>query len=166
MSSFKPSDALVAAQRKTLARLESISTQFNAQKGAGRFAGKVGILTGVGSEKGIGRATTVLLAREGAKHLYVVDYNADSLPALKESLEARYPGTKITPIEADAGDEAAISAVCNRAISEEGHLDLFFANAGIVGANLLQSTEPDEFMEVFRVNTLRFVASWSCRSDS
>jgi NAD(P)-dependent dehydrogenase (short-subunit alcohol dehydrogenase family) len=70
-------------------------------------------------------------------------------------LESRYPGTKITPIEADAADEVAIQAVCEQAIVEEGRLDIFFANAGIVGANLLASTEPDEFMETFRVNTLR-----------
>jgi hypothetical protein len=31
-------------------------------------------------------------------------------------------------IQADAADEAAISGVCDRALREEGHLDVFFAN--------------------------------------
>ncbi|ORY83522.1 hypothetical protein BCR35DRAFT_290529 [Leucosporidium creatinivorum] len=154
MSQPKTSEALQAAQKRTLARLSKIQQQFNSTKGSGRFANKVGILTGVGSEKGIGRATAVLLAREGAKHLYVIDYNASTLPALAKELEAKHSGLKVTPIEADAADEKAISAVCQQAIAEEGKLDAFFANAGIVGANLLATTEPDEYMEVMRVNSL------------
>lgn len=60
----------------------------------------------------------------------------------------------MTVIEADAADEKAIASLCERAIAEESRLDVFFANAGIVGANLLASTEEEEFMETFRVNTL------------
>lgn len=45
---------LQAAQAKTLARLESIKKHFGEAPGSGRFQGKVGIVTGVGSEKGIG----------------------------------------------------------------------------------------------------------------
>lgn len=54
MSKPQQSDALVAAQKRTLARLEAIQSQFNSTKGSGRFAGRVAIVTGVGSEKGIG----------------------------------------------------------------------------------------------------------------
>lgn len=50
----KTSEALQEAQKRTLARLSKIQEQFTATKGSGRFAGKVAILTGVGSEKGIG----------------------------------------------------------------------------------------------------------------
>lgn len=61
---------------------------------------------------------------------------------------------QVTAIEADAADESAISGVCEQAIKEEGRLDFFFANAGIVGLNMLQSTDPEDFMENVRVNTL------------
>lgn len=54
MSQPKTSDALLEAQKRTLARLSKIQEQFNTIKGSGRFAGRVAILTGVGSEKGIG----------------------------------------------------------------------------------------------------------------
>jgi hypothetical protein len=54
MSKTQQSEALIAAQKRTLARLEAIQNQFNSTKGSGRFAGKVAIITGVGSEKGIG----------------------------------------------------------------------------------------------------------------
>lgn len=52
-----------------------------------------------------------------------------------------------------------MSSVCARAIADHGRLDLFFANAGIVGFHLLSNTEPDDFMKVFEVNTLRQVPS-------
>lgn len=70
MSTFKPSPALVQAQERTLARLAKIAHQFNTAKGSNRLENKVAILTGCGSLKGIGRATAVLFAREGA---FVVD---------------------------------------------------------------------------------------------
>lgn len=54
MSKSTPSQALIDAQKRTLARLSAIQQQFASNKGSGRFAGKVAIVTGAGSEKGIG----------------------------------------------------------------------------------------------------------------
>lgn len=34
----------------------------------------------------------------------------------------------MTTVQADASDEAAIKGLCDRAIQEEGQLDVFFAN--------------------------------------
>lgn len=65
MAPYKPTAELVAAQKTTLARVEAIKFQFDNTKGSGRLSNKVIILTGVGSEKGIGRATAILFAREG-----------------------------------------------------------------------------------------------------
>ena len=48
------SPALVAAQAKTLARLAAITQQLDKSKGSDRLGGKVCIITGAGSEKGIG----------------------------------------------------------------------------------------------------------------
>ncbi|KAM0751016.1 NAD-binding protein [Meredithblackwellia eburnea MCA 4105] len=153
------SPALIAAQEKTLNRLQFIQRHFNDNKGSGRMKGKVCIVTGVGSEKGIGRASAIAYAREGAKAIYILDYAGESLPALAKTLESRYPGVKVIPQQADCALESVIQEVCERAIKEFGRLDVFFANAGIVGANMLQVTEEKEFMEVCRVNTFScFVA--------
>lgn len=84
----------------------------------------------------------------------MIDFNGESLPALANELEAKYAPLKVTAVTADAASEEAIAGVCQQAIKDNGRLDHFFANAGIVGMNLLNSTDPDEFMEVFRVNTL------------
>lgn len=65
MAPYKPSDELVLAQKTTLARLQSISNHFKDTKGSNRLKDKVIIVTGVGSLKGIGRATARVFAREG-----------------------------------------------------------------------------------------------------
>ncbi|CEQ40206.1 SPOSA6832_01794, partial [Sporobolomyces salmonicolor] len=153
-------EAVAAAQPRTLARLAQVKHHFDSAKGSQRFGGKVAILTGVGSEKGIGRATATLLAREGAKHLYVLDFAADSLPALKSSLESAYPDVKVTHFSGDAADTALIQSICEHAMQEEGRLDFFFANAGTTGGNLnLEGLDEEGVMEVMRVNVLScFVA--------
>ena len=66
----------------------------------------------------------------GVKHLYLVDFDPTNLPNLKETIESKYPDAKATTFQADASDEAAISAICNQALEEEGRLDVFFANVG------------------------------------
>jgi hypothetical protein len=53
MAKLSP-EALQQAQQRTLDRLNQVKTHFDKTKGTGRFGGKVAILTGVGSEKGIG----------------------------------------------------------------------------------------------------------------
>ncbi len=84
----------------------------------------------------------------GALHIYLLDYNGEQLSALAESLRKTFPTTKvlssliafftiktdrfkITTMKADAASESAISSFVDRVLEEEGHLDFFFANAGI-----------------------------------
>ncbi|KAI0718982.1 NAD(P)-binding protein [Cerioporus squamosus] len=141
-------------RRRTLARLESIRSHLqNAPRGT-RLKDKVCIITGVGSLKGIGRATAILFAHEGARHLYLADFDPTNLPDLKSTIEKTYPDVKVTTQQADAADEEAIAGLCKQALQEEGRLDVFFANAGIATATPLWDITPKQFMEVMRVNAL------------
>lgn len=111
----------------------------------------------------------------GAAHLYLLDFAGDALPELEASLKDAYPETKvrtregdakglfhssmsvslqITVVQGDAADNTTITSLCQRAISEEGRLDVFFANAGIAAASLIQDITPKAFMEMMRVNVL------------
>ncbi|KAF5317406.1 hypothetical protein D9611_003930 [Ephemerocybe angulata] len=139
--------------KSTLARIDQIQTQFKAP-GSGKLKGKVCIITGVGSLKGIGRATSIGFAREGATHLYLLDYDGTNLPNLKETIQSQYPSVKVTTVQADAADEKAISGLCEQALREEGRLDVFFANAGWASRDTLHNTTAEIFMEAMRINAL------------
>jgi len=139
---------------KTIERLKHIQHQVSEGPRGGTLKGKVCIITGVGSLKGIGRATALLWAREGARHLYLLDYSGENLPNLKDTIVSKYPDVKVTIIQADASDEKAIQDVCNQAINDEGKLDVFFANAGIVNTSLFTNLTAEEVSNMFRVNSL------------
>ena len=62
----------------------------------------------------------------------------------------------------DAAEEKAVQEVVNDAIQRYGRLDVFFANAGVIGPMaLFTDVDADDFMETFRVNTLGYAVSIS-----
>ncbi|KLO20361.1 NAD-binding protein [Schizopora paradoxa] len=138
----------------TLARIEKIKSHLDHAPRGSKLKSKVCIITGVGSLKGIGRATALLYAHEGARHLYLLDYSGENLPDLQETIQSRYPDVKVTTIQADAADEDSISGLCDRVMKEEGRLDVFFANAGYASRWLLDDITEEIFMNSMRVNTL------------
>lgn len=91
-----------------------------------RLGGKVALITGAGS--GIGRATAVLFAREGA-HVVVADVDGDAGILTAKTIEAA--GGQALAVRTDvtraADNEAAVSA----ALARWGRLDVLFANAGV-----------------------------------
>ncbi|EJF65174.1 NAD(P)-binding protein [Dichomitus squalens LYAD-421 SS1] len=141
-------------RKRTLARLDSIRSHLQTVPRTSRLKGKVCIITGVGSLKGIGRATALLFAHEGARHLYLADYDPTNLPELKSTIGKAYPDVKVTVQQADAADEAAVAGLCKQALHDEGRLDVFFANAGIAPFALIEDLEAKQFIETMRVNSL------------
>lgn len=58
----------------------------------------------------------------------------------------------------DAGDEAAVQAVVDDAVGKYGRLDVFFANAGVIGQPVaFTDIDGEGFMDTLRTNTLGFV---------
>ncbi|KAH8990513.1 3-oxoacyl-reductase [Lactarius akahatsu] len=151
MSSVKPPSSY---NSRAVTRLVEIQSRLATAPRTGKLSGKVAVITGVGSLKGIGRAAALLFAHEGARHLYLLDFAGDNLPNLKSTIEERYPDVKATVIQADAADDKAISGVCQQALSEEGRLDIFFANAGIATGRTLEETPGEVFTNTMRVNAL------------
>ncbi|WVQ74182.1 hypothetical protein IAR50_003776 [Cryptococcus sp. DSM 104548] len=133
-------------------------------QGSGRLQGKVGAITGVGPDIGMGAAAAELFAREGAAHLYLIDYRDKDIESLLDHLELTYPSTRVTFHKADAADPRAVSSIIDAALEEEGRFDFFFANAGILqimdpaitrnGHGEIGLPGEDEYMEVMRVNSL------------
>lgn len=92
------------------------------------LAGKVAIVTGASS--GIGRATALLFAQEGAK-LVVTARRQSELDKLVAEIEAI--GGKAVAISGDVKDESLAKGLVNTAINRFGGLDVAFNNAGTVG---------------------------------
>jgi len=90
----------------------------------GRFAGKVAIVTGAAS--GIGRASALALAREGASVL-VADLHADGAERVAAEIAAQ--GGRAAAQRADVGDEASVAAMVAAAVARFGHLDVLHNNA-------------------------------------
>ncbi|KAM5530389.1 hypothetical protein V8D89_015950 [Ganoderma adspersum] len=141
-------------RKRTLARLHSIRSHLQTTPRTYRLKNKVCIITGVGSLKGIGRATALLFAHEGARHLYLTDYDPTNLPDLKSTIDNAYPDVKVTVQQADAADEDAVARLCKQALHEEGRLDVFFANAGIGPVTFIEDLGSKDFMETMRINSL------------
>jgi len=115
-----------------------------------RLAGKRCIITGAGS--GIGRASALRFAEEGAAVL-VVGRSHDNTEETARLI--REAGGKAEAMVADATAEADVEAMVQRCIAAFGGLDVFFANAGTPGTNatVLEQTV-DEWNEVWRVNVI------------
>jgi NAD(P)-dependent dehydrogenase (short-subunit alcohol dehydrogenase family) len=91
----------------------------------GRFAGRTAIVTGAGS--GIGRATALRLAREGAR-VVAADISADRL----DQLAAEFPDLDLVPVAGDIATEAGVRAVVAAA---GGRVDALANVAGIMEGN-------------------------------
>jgi NAD(P)-dependent dehydrogenase (short-subunit alcohol dehydrogenase family) len=92
-----------------------------------QLAGKRAFITGAGGA--LGRASSVLFAREGAA-VAVVDID---LAAAEETARLVHDnGGRAVAIAADVRDEAQVSSAVEEAISALGGLDTLFNNAGIM----------------------------------
>jgi len=91
-----------------------------------RFAGKVAFITGASG--GIGRATTLAFAREGAS-VAVADVAVDA--AQQTACLIEQEGGQALAISCDVADSQQIEAALAATIERFGRLDLAFNNAGI-----------------------------------
>src|ERR1700709_786024 len=96
-------------------------------------------ITGANSALGIGRASAHQFAQNGARAVYICDFNDSNLATHKRELASLYPSVEVHTRQFDAADEASVKEVVDDAIKTYGRLDIFFANAGIVGQNKLFS---------------------------
>ena len=113
----------------------------------GLLQGKVALITGVSS--GIGRASALVFAREGAK---VVAADA----ALEDGQETvqmvREAGGSAIFIEADVSNAAEVEALVNRASEAYGRLDCAFNNAGVGHTGTIADCTEEEWDHVMGIN--------------
>src|SRR5215468_9510260 len=93
---------------------------------AGRVEGKVALVTGGAS--GIGRATALAFAREGAK-LVVADLNADGGQQTVHMITEK--GGEAIFVKTDVSQAVEVQALISKAVERYGRLDCAHNNAGI-----------------------------------
>lgn len=116
----------------------------------GRLDGKVAIVTGAAS--GIGRASALLFASEGAS-VVIADRDADGLNATEDAIVES--GGKTELYVGDVSREDDVKGYVERAIAGFGGLDIVHANAGILGPStpLLEQTV-EQWNQILQTNLL------------
>ena len=91
-----------------------------------RFTDKVVFITGAAS--GIGRATALAFAAEGAR-VAILDRSADALEEVKTSL--KNAGAEVMAIPCDVSSPEQVQAAVTQIVDRFGRLDIAFNNAGV-----------------------------------
>ena len=109
---------------------------------------RVALVTGAGS--GIGRASAVLMAKEGAK-VGVLGRTREQLDEAVREIE-KHGGEAVTLL-ADVSEPDEIRAAVEELVEKWGRLDVVFANAGINGVWApIEELEPDEWDQTLAIN--------------
>lgn len=112
-----------------------------------RFEKRVAIVTGSG--RGLGAATALRLAREGA-NLVINDIDAAGAKAVADQVRAL--GREALESTHDVSDHEAAHALVEETQSKLGRVDILVNNAGITRDSMLHKLAEDKWDEVIRVN--------------
>ncbi|MBO7397809.1 MAG: SDR family oxidoreductase [Clostridia bacterium] len=112
-----------------------------------KLTGKKVAVTGASS--GIGRATAIRMAKEGAD-VALIARNRERLHEVAEEIRAL--GRKAVEIEADITDAEGIKAAVQKAIDELGGLDVFHCNAGIYLRCPAKDLRMDQIRKIMEVD--------------
>ncbi len=112
-----------------------------------RLKDKVAIITGAG--RGIGQATAVKFACEGAK-VVVCDMSADSVAETVKLCEDA--GAQTLGAVADVTDVKSLQAMVRATLARFGRIDCLVNNAGIVADAQMKNMSDEQFDNVIAVN--------------
>jgi len=124
-----------------------------------RFKDKVVLITG--SSRGVGRATALEFAKEGAT--VVVNYSNSEDKANSLITEIESLGSKAIAIKCDVSDENQVKSMIDEVITKFGKLDILVNNAAVVFDVPLFEKTVDEWQKTMAVN---LIGSFLCAKYS
>lgn len=102
-----------------------------------------------GGSLGLGKATAILFAKEGAK----VIITGRTEKTLKETVEeAKKEGLNIDCLRSDVAKEEDCMKAVDYAINKYGCIDILFNNAGVLPVGTTHETSTEEWDKVFNIN--------------
>ena len=110
------------------------------------LAGKVALITG--ASKGIGRATALRLARDGAKVIVNYASGAEAADEVVKEIGAQ----NAVAIKADVSNVEEITKLLDATVQKFGKIDIVVACAGIMLLNELDKVTEQEFDKTFNLN--------------
>jgi NADP-dependent 3-hydroxy acid dehydrogenase YdfG len=114
-----------------------------------KLDGKVAIVTGASA--GIGKATAISLAAEGAK-VAIVARRSDRLEALAQQITAA--GGEALVIVADITDDTKIPTIVDKTKTTWGQIDILVNNAGIALTGVIANADPADWRRMIDLNLL------------
>jgi NAD(P)-dependent dehydrogenase (short-subunit alcohol dehydrogenase family) len=123
--------------------------------------GCVSVVTG--AAKGIGRAITDLLARQGSDLVLAGRAQAD-LDAHAAALDSEYSHRRTAAVATDVTDEQAVGLLIERTLDRFGRIDVLVNAAGTIGPieTPAQDVSVDEFRRVIDVNLIGTFLACKC----
>lgn len=111
------------------------------------FKDKVAAITGAAS--GMGRALALELARRGC-HLALADLDGAGLAATAAAAGAC--GVKVSTVQLDVADRAAVEAWADAVVCEHGRVNLVFNNAGVALGSTIEGVSYEDFEWLMNIN--------------
>ncbi len=113
-----------------------------------RVKGKMAFITGAAS--GLGKASAVMLAKEGAK-VALSDINEDGVKAVADEINANHPGQAFA-YRLDVTQEENWKAALEAANEDMGGMNVLLNNAGIGGGTTVEDTDFETWKHVHAVD--------------
>jgi len=124
----------------------------------GRLQDRIALITG--SDSGIGQATAIEFAKEGAD--LVVHYLHDSDGAEETRQEVEAQGRRAIVVQADIADEDQVGRLFDDAVKEFGRVDILMNNAGVdASGDEVADLSTETFDKAIRTNL--YGAFFCCR---
>jgi len=112
-----------------------------------KLEGKVALITGAAT--GIGRASALLFAKEGAK-VAIADINETDAEATVQTI--RNNGGDAFFVRANLMEVAEVEGMLKATVSRFGRLDIFFHNAGVAGPGRIELTTEEAYDQIMTIH--------------